>query len=176
MNERGVQKILFSWGIVEKSKFAFAVPNTYSPYGWEADFLAVTPYGYAYEYEIKLTYDDFKADFVKKKKKHGTLISAYFDESDYKHPVPKRFYYVCFGFEPDRSDIPGYAGLIVIEPNGNMIFVKEAPDLNVDPLTLPELAKLAVSMSYKLFRAYGTRTEKRKQGRPKKKKNKWIRR
>lgn len=51
--------------------YKYHVENVYY-FDWEADFMALSESGYLYEFEIKTSYSDFKADF-KKKEKHKIL-------------------------------------------------------------------------------------------------------
>lgn len=82
-----------------------AYPNTYLD-SWECDVLEVTKSGYTYEYEIKVSRADFKAD--KLKQKHG--------ESKYDTlQAGKRvnyFSYVCPQGLITPDEVPEWAGLI----------------------------------------------------------------
>lgn len=53
----------------------YALTNSYV-FSWESDFFSMTPSGFAYEVEIKVTKSDFKAD-SKKVSKHRFLSAAY---------------------------------------------------------------------------------------------------
>lgn len=80
-------------------------PNTYIC-SWECDILEVTKAGYIYEYEVKVSRADFKAD--KLKQKHG--------ENKYDAlKAGKRvnyFSYVCPKGLISPDEIPEWAGLI----------------------------------------------------------------
>lgn len=109
------------------------MPN-FTPFGWfECDFFRITKAGYFYEYEIKLTLSDFKADSKKgdycwKTQTTKTKYSQIVD-SEHKHR-PSRFYYVV----PEELEekvaplIPEWAGLIV--NRGHLRTVKQAPILH----------------------------------------------
>jgi hypothetical protein len=70
---------------------------------WECDVLAVTKFGYAVEYELKISRSDFKADFKKPKHKlfnkgQGGMIS--------------KFWFVVPQGLVKKSEVPAYAGLM----------------------------------------------------------------
>jgi hypothetical protein len=127
-------------------------PNIDVITGYEADIIAVSRAGYAYEYEIKTSLSDFRAD-LKKLAKHATLSGKVirtgnpysFDRSDIYIPEsladtkykwhyrcypdlrPKQFWYVISGFELTEKDVPEYAGLIDLSDGYKRI--KQAPNL-----------------------------------------------
>lgn len=107
---------------------------------YEADILAVSRAGYAYEYEIKISQADFRAD-LKKKCKHASLsgqvkkipypyswgkereiyvladapadpFQAMRGGTCYPENRPKEFWYVIYGFSISESEIPSHAGLM----------------------------------------------------------------
>lgn len=88
------------------------LPNiSHSWLPWEADLISVTKSNYMNEYEIKISLQDFKKDFEKRK-------HQYF-KRDLGHArnygTPNYFWYVA----PPKAVpicIPDYAGLIVLEP------------------------------------------------------------
>lgn len=48
-------------------QYQYHIENTYF-FNWESDFFCMSKSDYMYEFEIKLSYSDFKADFNKKEK------------------------------------------------------------------------------------------------------------
>lgn len=118
-----------------------AVPNIFF-FEWESDLLTITKSNRIWEFEIKTSKSDFRAD-SKKEGKHSELhrmqdLSA----------IPNRFYYVC----PDDigvtvDDLPDYAGLIHIKRYGMNKYLKtvlKAPELHreeIDPNTWETIAK-----------------------------------
>lgn len=89
----------------------YNLPN-FQPYGWyEADILSITQAGYIYEYEIKTSISDFKADFKNKRYKHMLLDEK--RKISYGN-IPRKFYFVCPEGLLDVNDIPPYAGLIYV--------------------------------------------------------------
>lgn len=127
-----------------RPSFTHVFPNMAEITMYEADLIAVSRAGYAYEYEIKLTLSDFRAD-QKKREKHASLCGATREmaypyawgdkriihvmadapEDPYKamrfqcypHLRPKEFWYVTHGFEIPEQEIPEYAGLMRYRPN-----------------------------------------------------------
>jgi hypothetical protein len=91
------------------------LPNiSYSWLSWEADMISITRNDYLYEYEIKTTASDFKADF--KKPKHRA-----FKNPNISRRVPNYFIYVAL-IEAIPVCIPDYAGLYqVIEAKSSSI-------------------------------------------------------
>lgn len=122
-NEKEIQMILLRCLPARK----YNLPN-FQPYGWyEADILSITQAGYIYEYEIKTSISDFKADFKNKRYKHMLLDGKL--KKSYEN-IPRKFFFVCPEGLLDVNDIPPYAGLIyVIESQYNMRLktVKDAP-------------------------------------------------
>lgn len=98
-------------------------PN-YTPSGWwECDVFEVTKAGCFYEYEIKLSVADFKADARKENRK---WIDGYGEDAKYdvtnKHDLlskgdsrgPQRFFFVVPKELADQIVIPAWAGLITV--------------------------------------------------------------
>lgn len=102
-------------------KQGICIPNVYL-YAWECDFLRVTKSGYVFEYEVKVSLSDFKADF-NKKSKHKRLQ----DNSSRK---PNRFYYACPNDLIKPDEVPEYAGLIYCSSKFHPFVVKKAPMLH----------------------------------------------
>ncbi len=75
----------------------------------EADWLEVTRSGYVYDYEIKVSRRDFKADF--RKRKHKRLKDG---PSARRQIIPKLFYFVTPVGLVREHEVPDYAGLIEV--------------------------------------------------------------
>lgn len=104
------------------SRYFPIVPNSYV-YAWESDLLAISKTNYATEYEVKISRNDFKADF-KKDKKHQFISDAFkYKFSSYE--LPNYFYYATPPGLLNKSEIPPYAGLI--EVGIGVSYVKRAP-------------------------------------------------
>lgn len=133
--ERKIQGKLISqfW-----SSSLLLMPN-YTPWGWfECDLFRVTKSWYHYEYEIKLTVADFKAD-AKKARRKWKLRRGRWDKhiDGVKHEMlagkigPKRFYYVVPEGLEKKIEIPDFAGLMIAHPRvTHATEIKRAPDLN----------------------------------------------
>lgn len=99
----------------------------------ECDVIRITNSEIVYEYEIKNSRADFKADF-KKEYKHSRLSGAVDKDNEYiewkGHPGrPNHFYYVCRKDLIKPSEVPEYAGLIYVL-NNNIEIQKKAPKLH----------------------------------------------
>jgi hypothetical protein len=131
--QNDLYRILFHKG------FIFIFPNMDVITGHEADLIAISRSGYAYEYEIKLSLSDFRAD-QKKRVKHATFSGKvrempypythrekrimYVTEDAPINPYlalryecfpdrkPRQFWYVVHGFQLPEKELPPYAGLI----------------------------------------------------------------
>lgn len=131
MNERDVQRWIWQdrWNTM-----ALMVPN-YTPDGWfECDMFAVTKAGYFYEYEIKLTKADLRADM--KKRKSGTYktlrvageVRLNHVAGRQKHTMlaegdergPSVFFYVVPVDLVGARAVPSWAGLIYVGERGGL--------------------------------------------------------
>jgi hypothetical protein len=151
----------------------YKLSNSYV-FGWESDFFSISDTGYVYEFEIKLSRSDFKADFKKSDKhklfenckkdkvilndgsywiteyKNGERIRTDFTRIsivDPKEKIPNKFFYVCPKGLLDIKEIPRYAGLIEIE-DYHVNIVKNAPFLHKNKL---ELTKILLDKFYYKF-------------------------
>lgn len=108
---------------IKYSKSKYNIRNVYffrGGYG-ECDYLSFLPSGYCEEIEIKLSIQDFRADF-KKIVKHEMLSGKTISED-----TPNRFYYACPEGLLTVEMIPEYAGLIYLDQWGFMRVIKTAP-------------------------------------------------
>ena len=137
-SEEYIQKKLNSF-FAESTK-KYVVENLFV-FEWESDKLIITRSGYAYEFEVKISKSDFKADF-KKEDKHTILegkkefLPSYDKVLDVwkelqadnyrtaKFKKPNYFYYAVPEGLIDVNDVPEYAGLIYVLPEGE----KESKD------------------------------------------------
>jgi hypothetical protein len=148
MTEREIQNSLYVYRKGRGDKF-FA-PNFY--FHWETDFLAVTSAFQVYEYEVKISRADFKAD-LKKNEKHRT-----YQEGHLVTHIPNRFYYACPEGLLREEEIPSYAGLVWLQPSRRRrgfcipTEVKKAPSLHRQPATAELIRKIGVSLMYRYWR------------------------
>lgn len=138
MNERDVQRYL--WREVGSS-MCLLIPN-YTPAGWfECDMFAVTKAGYFYEYEIKLTVADLRADTKKRAPASyesaptGSDVRLIRIDGKQKHTLlaegdergPSLFWYVVPKDLVGPNDIAAWAGLVYINERGGMWVIKRPP-------------------------------------------------
>jgi len=154
---------LMSW--VARARAEIVVPNYYIG-TWECDVLKVSTSGHLYEYEVKVSRADFKADFNKTmgSVRYGTLTS--------KHDIllqgkrVNRFYYVVPEGLIDHAEVPGQCGLIYATPyeytprygkpyiRYTFRIVKVAKQLSKDALCTTRMYQhLALNLSMKLISA-----------------------
>ncbi len=95
----------------------------------EADIFMIATSGLSYEYEVKRSLADFKADF-KKVDKHKLFSDKAFREERFKNydsgwfTCPNYFYYVCVeGLIPIEL-VPDYAGLVYVTENSCRVVKK----------------------------------------------------
>jgi hypothetical protein len=152
-SETNVQLVIMKHFMYRKKRYQAMVPNFYGAYGWEADLLGITRYGYLHEFEIKNSYGDLVREFDSKAVKHANLKDSYLDgrDSDRKHATPKRFYFVVNGFWYNVRDLPSYCGLIHVAGN-HVRILRTAPDLNSQPITTAQMTKIIVSFSHRWIR------------------------
>lgn len=91
-------------------------------YDWESDYFCVNKEGYSFEIEVKISKADFKNDF--KKEKHKLFL-----DKDTKRLVPNRFYYAVPRGLIKETDLPPYAGLIIVD-GSHATIEKRAPFIN----------------------------------------------
>ncbi len=117
MTEREIQNWFYRR---ESNRFSTIIPNCCPVRWFECDILAITKAKYMYEYEIKLTINDFKADAKKVMKdwrswseergwkpKHERLFTG--DVNG-----PSRFWFMVPDGLIPISDVPEFAGLIYL--------------------------------------------------------------
>lgn len=168
--EEYIQRKLNGFFAMNSQKYV--IENLYV-FKWESDKLIETRSGLIYEYEIKISRSDYKNDFKNKKDKHvilegkeehipsyekykerfkhyGSDISdKYYRTENFKKP--NYFYYAVPEGMIDVSEVPSYAGLIYILPEGKyktkdgiwcsagIYTVKQAPKLHGTKYTDEEL-------------------------------------
>jgi hypothetical protein len=123
----------------------------------ECDIISVTKDNYTYEYEIKVSLSDFKADF-KKVNKHkwlasgkGVIIHQGKRKGQISHLICNHFYYVCPACLIDEALIPDYAGLIWIHYDGRIDYRKLAPRLHTYPADDKLLRKITHNLTQKIL-------------------------
>lgn len=154
-------------GFFASSTQKYVMENLYV-FGWESDKLIETRSGLIYEFEIKVSKADFKNDFKNKEDKHKVLKSPQYAQLFEEYfPIrtdkkPNYFYYAVPEGMITADEVPEYAGLIYILPegamsdiNGKYVFnrfyiVKNAPKLHSIKYTDEEL-KLGEKFYYNML-------------------------
>lgn len=142
------------------TRFTTILPNTYPGGWWECDILAVTKALFMYEYEIKVSVSDFKADAkkggemswgqggrVRLQTKHEKLAAG-----DKKGP--SNFWFIV----PDNliavEDIPDFAGLIyAVDGNHGVRLIeqKKAPRLHKHKMERIELDRIRRNLYWRYW-------------------------
>lgn len=145
----------------QHSRFEFTFPNVYPHIGWgEADVLGVRPSGYVDEIEIKISHQDFLADFDKtvnwteqpyktnpdRKRRVKTLKH---DQLKARDCFPNRFSFLVSPDLVDKIEVPEYAGLMTISEGGYLIVVKEAPVLHKNKIDKDTQIYLYKKLAYR---------------------------
>jgi len=153
----------------------YIVPNVYF-FGagyCETDLLVVKePNGFIYDIEVKISRQDFKADFNKSDKhqilEHGTRSYQYptyerqdgqtqMFEAGTPRPVsgrPNRFFFAVPELLISRSEVPAYAGLLYVSESGKVTKVKEAPVLHKNVIPVETVLCRKFYFSFRELRDY----------------------
>lgn len=119
---RKIQHSLAGW-LRMGSQTSIILPNVFvGGSHWESDMIEVKKSGLWYEYEIKLTVADYRADFEKKQwnyvpeslRKHDAYASAdpIMMGTRKLIPKPKQFYFVVPAGLLDSQDVPEHCGIL----------------------------------------------------------------
>ena len=124
----------------------------------ECDVIMVTKSMMIYEYEIKCSYGDFKADF-KKAYKHKMLKGEYNYDEKYLQQTgtagrPNYFTYVCKKGLIPVEEVPAYAGLIYINEDSSITVIKKTPKLHKHPCDQRVIFQLCRSLTARMI--YGS--------------------
>ena len=137
------------------------MPN-YSPRKWfECDFFRVTKAGYFYEYEIKVSVSDFRAD----RRKHdydwkaNASVPKHLRLATRDEKGPSRFFFVMPAevAEKVRAEIPDWAGLI--EFGRYLRCTKQAPILHKARISRAIIRQAKSSAVYRYWDFYSRSPE-----------------
>ena len=132
-------------------------PNTYIG-SWECDIVELTKSGYLYEYEVKITRADFKADAKKQRDGYEKIEGVWQPSSKTKYGVLQSgsrvnyFYYLVPKDLISVDEVPEFAGLIYIDityVHPYFKVVKPAPKLSKEKITEKRIIKLLESTYYR---------------------------
>lgn len=155
LKELGVQnalfRILFNRKKEGENRFFNISPNV-DLFGWESDLLCTDSQNLCYEFEIKTSRSDFRADM--RKKKHRVLSGKK------EGRKPNFFFYVVPEGEFDGVVIPEHAGLYSYNSyycSGRGFvtefkLIKKAPKLTEGALSIYEENKLLRAVYFKYWR------------------------
>ena len=111
--------------------YSYRIDNAFIfSYDWESDFFCTNREGYSFEFEVKISRADFKADL--KKNKHQLFTKGTFTQTHNgnskeieKKFIPNRFYYAVPEGLITKEEVPEYAGLITV--GSHISIIKRAP-------------------------------------------------
>jgi len=138
----------------------------------EADIFGISKSGFMYEYEIKCSKSDFKADFKKHHKhyrlENNDVINIYSiwekgyitDKTETHIVAPNRFYYACKDGLILPEEIPDYAGLVYISEL--LTEIKPAKLIHHNKVDLRILTRIATILSERTQYGSAYRTYKYK--------------
>jgi hypothetical protein len=149
MTAKAMQDALFRW--CAERRHRIIVPNFYL--FWECDILSITQARVAYEFEVKVTLKDFRAD-LKKQAKHGLLaeLHAKTAPEKLKRRLPNCFYYAVPQAiaEKARAELPIYAGLLIFDATYEVAV--KAPRLHDEQIDALMLMRIATSLMHHYWR------------------------
>lgn len=136
------------------------ITTRFTGYGLaECDVISISKSNYIYEYEIKVSRSDFRADFNKDKHKlmlerKGTKTRMIKENNE---KVKDTLYLTCnyFNFVVPTGlvtidEVPEYAGLIYMDENLNFEIVKKAPLLHKEKASYNFIRQLSHNLTCKL--------------------------
>ena len=135
MNTKEIQKAICKMQVL---KFHPIVCENISPGMSEHDVLSVNKSEYSYEFEVKISRQDFLKD-KKKVLKHTML------ENKVEDRCPNYFYYACPPGLISVDEIPEYAGLIYVSEE-EIETIKRAPLLHRKKCDLKRVMLLALRL------------------------------
>jgi hypothetical protein len=118
----------------------------------ECDVISVSKSDYIYEYEIKISRQDFKKDFIKEK--HNHILNekfTYVRKGEQLFRVCNYFNYVVPKDLISIDEVPEYAGLIYINEDFTFDVVKKPKLLHKTKVTANFIRQLAHNLSCKLI-------------------------
>lgn len=136
------------------------ITTKFTGYGLaECDVISISKSNYIYEYEIKISRSDFKADFNKDKHKlmlerNCTKIRMIKENNqkvkDTLYLTSNYFYFVVPVGLVSIDEIPEYAGLIYMDTNLNFEIIKKAPLLHKEKASVNFIRQISHNLTCKL--------------------------
>ncbi len=159
MEAKDLQYAIWHW--CRCKAIPLIVPNSGLLMRGEQDMLAVTRSGYAWEFEIKISHADFRADF---KKRTGYGRNAVYKHRLLREPVrddlvPRQFWFVVPEelVEVVQPELPDHAGLLGCKRRAVHLHpwlwrVRQAPTIDhARKLEITHYQKLYTSLSYRFW-------------------------
>ena len=167
MTEKRIQNLL--WKFLEKKSHRSIISNFTPTDWWECDMFSVTKAGYGYEFEIKISKADFKADAVKNRVVRG---KSWPPTTEVKHELlakgqpdgPSRFAYVVPEGLLTPEDVPEWSGLYVVykRRNGHLAIKQEKQSPSLHKQKTPQSTIDKIKDSY-MWRYWALRCKVDKQ-------------
>lgn len=169
VTEANVQRELFTW--LRSAGHDLIVPNTSMAFGWESDLVSVTSAGYLCDYEIKTS----RADWLRELRAADSTQVKERDRSKWRrhqilcgeHPkpcvdrrgdvhAPSRFWVVAPEGVVHNSELPAYAGLILVRPHERVPMLelekaRQAPMLHRNKASTRDVRTLARGLMLRLW-------------------------
>ncbi len=168
MNEKDLILALANYGDHIR-RYEIILPNVYIQHDSEADLFCVRKSGLCDEFEIKISRSDFKADKKKFIQFRPLELNEYknFKWDDRKNapnykpklqalidgdlPVNYFWYAVAEGVA-DISDVPEFAGLIVVLNDGRVRIKKHPNKLHTKKMSIEDRYKIARKSTYRFWK------------------------
>lgn len=158
--EASIQARLWHW--CNQKGHDIVIPNFHVYF--EADVFSITRAGYGYEFEIKVTLADFRADKTKAEKhdiytgrkplpvrgRAGAQVTAY---------TPNFFFYVAPAGIVPESEIPAHAGFLILGDTSRPIEMKKAPKLHDRKVDADVLRQCSRSLMFRYWQLRNRRHE-----------------
>ena len=117
----------------------------------ECDVISVSKSDYIYEYEVKISRSDFKADFKKDKHKLMTEGLGYKEnKGDVWYLTSNYFYFVVPTNLISIDEVPEYAGLMYMNEDLQFEVIKKAPLIHKIKATPKFIRQLSHNLTCKL--------------------------
>jgi hypothetical protein len=123
----------------------------------ECDLISVNPQGLLCEWEIKISRSDFQADFRKERKHRclalgqGRVARRRGSALEYQFLTCSYFSYACPAGLLRESDLPPYAGLVWVHPDGRIAVVRPAPTRHLYPADADILRRINHNLTQKFL-------------------------
>ena len=136
------------------------ITTRFTGYGLaECDVISISKSNYIYEYEIKISRSDFKADF--NKEKHKLMLERKCTKTrmikennekvkDTLYLTPNYFHFVVPTGLVTIDEIPEYAGLIYMDTDLNFEIIKKAPLLHKEKASNNFIRQISHNLTCKL--------------------------